>query len=497
MDSYRIHPLFVCPILLGETLCVSAHPGSGKSVILDPGRHHEISTTAGEALAFSSKHEDLYERAGIRDVAEFYRARYVSEALLDANYFHAINRFDIRWSRTMWVYDNVRPRSRVLDLGCGGGILALLKRKEVTLIGVDLSADCARAAHRNGYDATYVAQLTDLPFADASFDYVVSLDVMGHIIFDEKDAVLREVKRVLHPEGVTLHGIECLNRDKRKGYEEMSEEELRRFISIDGHVGMEEESIIASRFRRLFKHVRAEPRYSICQPLEEFIKQADEYGTPLCDEDFLDYLRRLSDKERRAFNMAMGYVFDKISEHEIRMPQSEYLFLKASDAPLESFYREHYNRTNLFPSLNEQDEERPRYLDKSTAAVFDSGWYEAEIFPPIARWMSKSARISFSAASISKLRFDLTTHLPDVEAHPLNLELFLDGVPVSTLSLTQHGWLELGIVIPDATMKNSDAGNWHELEIRADRTWQPRPDADAHRDDRELSIAVCNIQIFP
>ena len=34
-----------------------------------------------------------------------------------------------------------------------------------------------------------------------------------------------------------------------------------------------------------------------------------------------------------------------------------------------------------------------------------------------------------------------------------------------------------------------------ELEIRADRTWQPRPraSAGAGRDDREMSVAVCNI----
>ena len=35
-----------------------------------------------------------------------------------------------------------------------------------------------------------LAVLTELPFAAASFDYVVSLDVFGHIGFDEKDAVL-------------------------------------------------------------------------------------------------------------------------------------------------------------------------------------------------------------------------------------------------------------------------------------------------------------------
>jgi cyclopropane fatty-acyl-phospholipid synthase-like methyltransferase len=144
----------------------------------------------------SSSKDDLYERAGI-DRAEFYRTKFMSEEVLDARYFKSLDRFDIRFARTMWVYDNVRAGSSVLDLGCGAGILALLKRKGVTLAGVDLSPECALAARRNGYDTTKSSKLSQLPFADATFDYVVSLDVLGHIGFEEKDEVLSEVKRVL------------------------------------------------------------------------------------------------------------------------------------------------------------------------------------------------------------------------------------------------------------------------------------------------------------
>ena len=51
----------------------------------------------------------------------------------------------------MWVYDNVRRGSTVLDVGCGSGVLALLKRKETTLVGVDLSHGAAW--HRKPSDA--------------------------------------------------------------------------------------------------------------------------------------------------------------------------------------------------------------------------------------------------------------------------------------------------------------------------------------------------------
>src|SRR5256714_6084308 len=285
--------------------------------------------------------DDLYRRAGIEDLAEFYRTKFVSEEVLDARYFRALDRFDIRFARTMWVYDNVRAGSAVLDLGCGAGMLALLKRKGVTLAGVDLSPECSLAARRNGYDFTMTTRLSHLPFADQTFDYVVSLDVIGHIGFEEKDAVLSEVKRVLRPDGVTMHGIECTDHAARKNYDEMTAEALQKFVEIDGHVGLEEEQDHGKRFLRVFKHVAWEPRYALCLSSEEFLKQADHYGLAF-ESDFLDYLRGLSFKERRAFDMAMGYVFGKISDLSVSLPKSGlYVFLKASNIPLGRFYNEH------------------------------------------------------------------------------------------------------------------------------------------------------------
>src|SRR6476620_902293 len=108
----------------------------------------------------SNAEDNLYSRAGVGDVRDFYRTKFVSNEVLDARYFKALDRFDIRFARTMWVYDNVRAGSSVLDLGCGAGMLALLKRKAVTLTGVDLSPDCSIAARRNGYDFAIATSLS-------------------------------------------------------------------------------------------------------------------------------------------------------------------------------------------------------------------------------------------------------------------------------------------------------------------------------------------------
>jgi cyclopropane fatty-acyl-phospholipid synthase-like methyltransferase len=434
--------------------------------------------------------DDLYRRAGVEDLSEFYRTKFVSDEVLDARYFRALDRFDMRFARTMWVYDNVRAGSTVLDLGCGAGMLALLKRKGITLTGVDLSEECATAARRNGYDLTCASELTGLPFADNSFDYVVSLDVLGHVEFNDKDTVLSEVARVLRPEGVTLHGIECTDRRAQKSYEEMSEEELRRFVAVDGHVGLEEEQEHAARFRRFFAHVAWEPRYALCLSSEEFVKQREEYGLPF-EPDFVEYLRGLSHSERRAFDMAMGYVFNKISDLHVRLPKSGlYVLLKASPTPLGPFYNEHRDRSGLF--INAATPGEPTHahcLDRE--AFFDDGWYEPNMLPPVARWMKRSGRVRFRASALKALRLDLTSHMPDLRERPLGLELTLNGRPVCALSLLRHGWLELTIEVPDDISANGD----YELELRASRTWQPRPDDAHNRDDRELSIAVCNLEI--
>jgi cyclopropane fatty-acyl-phospholipid synthase-like methyltransferase len=439
----------------------------------------------------SSSKNDLYSRAGVTDVAEFYRTKFVSDEVLDARYFKPIDRFDMRFARTMWVYDNVRVGSSVLDLGCGAGMLALLKRKGATLTAVDLSAQCARAARGNGYDAALTAKLSHLPFADASFDYVVSLDVLGHIGFEEKDAVLGEISRVLRPGGVTMHGVECLDRSGQKAYDEMTDDELQQFIAVDGHVGLEEEHEHGARFSRFFQHVAWEPRYALCVSSDEFLKQADKYGLNF-EADFVEYLRGLSFSERRAFDMAMGYVFGKVSDLHIPLPKSGlYVLLKASDAPLGPFYNEHRDRRSLYGAGT--DPATLACLDRDSAARFDDGWYEPNALPPVARWLSRRGRISFHAPKVASISLDLITHMPDLRAQPLVLEFLLNGSRLSAFSLFRRAWLHLRIPVPESLASQGEEE--FELEVRANRTWQPRPTNDETRDDRELSIAVCNIEI--
>jgi 2-polyprenyl-6-hydroxyphenyl methylase/3-demethylubiquinone-9 3-methyltransferase len=98
---------------------------------------------------------------------------------------------------------------KVLDVGCGGGILTERFAQAGALVtGVDLSHSSLAAASRHSkaskLQIDYVnARGEMLPFLSSSFDAVVSSDFLEHVI--ELDAVISECARVLRPGGLFLY----------------------------------------------------------------------------------------------------------------------------------------------------------------------------------------------------------------------------------------------------------------------------------------------------
>jgi SAM-dependent methyltransferase len=103
--------------------------------------------------------------------------------------------------------DAAGPRpGRLLDAGCGtGGFLARLRatRPGQPAVGLEYFPDAAgRAAAKAGVPVS-VGSVNALPFADASFTTVVSLDVLSHGAVDPGQA-LAEMRRVLAPGGLLV-----------------------------------------------------------------------------------------------------------------------------------------------------------------------------------------------------------------------------------------------------------------------------------------------------
>jgi SAM-dependent methyltransferase len=111
--------------------------------------------------------------------------------------------------------------SEVLDVACGAGYgSALLARQALHVVGADISAETIEHA-RLAYPAPNLefrqADCTALPFADASFDAVVSFETIEHIAAQEK--FLDEVRRVLRPEGLfVLSSPNKLEYSDRRGF---------------------------------------------------------------------------------------------------------------------------------------------------------------------------------------------------------------------------------------------------------------------------------------
>lgn len=98
---------------------------------------------------------------------------------------------------------------KVLDLGCGGGVDAIIASRlvgeEGHVYGLDMTADMLALARENAVAAgagniTYVEGLIeDIPLPDKSVDVVLSNCVIN--FSDDRPAVLREALRVLAPGG--------------------------------------------------------------------------------------------------------------------------------------------------------------------------------------------------------------------------------------------------------------------------------------------------------
>lgn len=116
-------------------------------------------------------------------------------------YFHALNR-----RVTHWLARLLPPGpARVLDAGCGtGGVIKGLRTANPAWQPVGLDFEplaCTLARERTGREIVQ-GSITELPFADASFDAALAVDVVCQV----KDGAraLAELARVVRPGGAVF-----------------------------------------------------------------------------------------------------------------------------------------------------------------------------------------------------------------------------------------------------------------------------------------------------
>ncbi|WMW26291.1 class I SAM-dependent methyltransferase [Methanolobus sediminis] len=100
----------------------------------------------------------------------------------------------------------ISSSSLVLDLGCGNGRFLLPLSRKYNTIGTDVSATAVRRAREYlsksnvGSDKRaecLASSITSIPFSDNSFDAILCLGVLQHLLEDERKQAISEIKRVM------------------------------------------------------------------------------------------------------------------------------------------------------------------------------------------------------------------------------------------------------------------------------------------------------------
>ena len=126
-----------------------------------------------------------------------------------AAYEHYMGRWSRRLAGPFLDFAGVKPGDRVLDVGCGTGVItAALGERSCTAVGVDASEPYLDAARRDRPHPNIVYELGDARhtlYPDASFDACVS--TLAIDVIPEVDEVAAEMRRVTRSGGVVACGV--------------------------------------------------------------------------------------------------------------------------------------------------------------------------------------------------------------------------------------------------------------------------------------------------
>ena len=96
-----------------------------------------------------------------------------------------------------------KKSGRLLDLGCAVGVfLSMAEEEGWEICGVEISEYAVARAKERCEGEVYAGELSDICFAEASFDVITMWDVLEHFVHPQETLV--EVHRILKDDGIIL-----------------------------------------------------------------------------------------------------------------------------------------------------------------------------------------------------------------------------------------------------------------------------------------------------
>jgi SAM-dependent methyltransferase len=98
-------------------------------------------------------------------------------------------------------------QKQILDAGCGTGAILERLGNPGKNCGVDLATEAIAFCQQRGLENVRQADICNLPFADESFDAVISSSVIYHEWVANVGTAMREMWRVLRPGGLLILNV--------------------------------------------------------------------------------------------------------------------------------------------------------------------------------------------------------------------------------------------------------------------------------------------------
>src|SRR5437870_3704449 len=87
-------------------------------------------------------------------------------------------------------------RPKLLDAGCGSGLMLSKLERDASVFGLDASREAVALANARGYEVK-LSKVEEIPYRAGTFDVVTCLDVLEHTPDDVRSLTeLRRVTRV-------------------------------------------------------------------------------------------------------------------------------------------------------------------------------------------------------------------------------------------------------------------------------------------------------------